>query len=82
MTRVRFIIDARDAVGTPVITDCAAVVSAFGVTYLVPADARSFRAGPITFEATETESLTDRIRAHMPYTVTPPGVGPFGPVVS
>ena len=55
-------IDARDDVGTPVITDCPNFVTFGEETYLIDADAFRIKLGPITFEPEAGESLFDHLR--------------------
>lgn len=60
-------IDARDHVGTPVITDCPTYVRFRGDLYEIPADAMRFDFPGIKFETGPDESLSDRLRLFTPY---------------
>ena len=60
-------IDARDQVGVPIITDCPSYVEAFGVLYEIPADAFLFQAGPIVFEGDSPNDLMAKLYSYTPY---------------
>ena len=72
-------IDARDQIGVPIITDCPSYATAFGVTYEIPADAFAFQAGPIVFQECSPNDLMDKLRnlhEYTPYVMKPrPFVG-------
>jgi hypothetical protein len=60
-------IDARDQIGTPVITDCPSYVWFAGKLYEIAADALVFNPGPIKFEADHEASLFDKLHTFAPY---------------
>ena len=60
-------IDARNQVGTPVITTCPTYVTFMGEVYEIAADAMVFDPGPIRFEADYRDSLFDKLRAFAPH---------------
>jgi len=61
------VIDAREHVGTPVITTCPLWVTAAGVRYEVDGEATIFTFGPITFAVDERDSVTDKLYSFAPY---------------
>lgn len=62
-------IDAREQIGTPVITDCPSYVEFQGVTYEIAADAFSWSPGLITFEADAEGSLFDKLYSYTAFRV-------------
>jgi len=64
-------IDARDQIGTPIITDCPSYVTAFGVTYEIRADAFVFKAGPIIFQEDSPNDLMSKLHEYVPYVMKP-----------
>jgi len=61
------VIDARDQVGTPIITDCPTYVTFEGKRYEIPAAATCIDFGPIKFEADGRDSLLDKLYRFAPY---------------